>query len=69
MKDKTIYELATRLNQIMVEQQKLELEYNQIVYELWERIPSLKNDVNIQPKKRVRKRYENNRFIKPNSKG
>ena len=59
MKDKTIYELATRLNQIMVEQQKLELEYNQIVYELWERIPSLKNDVNIQPKKRVRK-YENN---------
>lgn len=59
MKDKTIYELATRLNQIMVEQQKLELEYNQIVYELWERIPSLKDDVNIQPKKRVRK-YENN---------
>ena len=59
MKDKTIYELATRLNQIMVEQQKLELEYNKIVYELWERIPSLKNDVNIQPKKRVRK-YENN---------
>ena len=54
MKVKTIYELATRLNQIMVEQQKLELEYNQIVYELWERIPSLKEDDNIQPKIKYR---------------
>ena len=50
MKNKTVYELATRLNQIMIEQQKLEIEYNQIVYELWERIPSLNDNIDIQPK-------------------
>ena len=33
----------------------LDIEYNKIVYELWQRIPSLKVDVNIQPKKKVRK--------------
>ena len=68
MKEKTILELANRLNEIEIERNKLDLEYNMIVNELWQRIPSLKEDVNLQ-KKRVRKRYENNRFIKPNSKG
>lgn len=50
LKEVPIINLAHRLNQIEVEKQKLDLEYNQIVQELWERIPSLKNDVNIQPK-------------------
>ena len=61
MKDKTIADLANRLNEIMKEKNRLKLlisdldkEYNSIVYELWERIPSLKDDVNIQPKKRTK---------------
>ena len=35
----------------------LDKEFNAIVDELWERIPSLRNDADMQPKKRVRK-YE-----------
>lgn len=61
MKDKTIADLANRLNEIMKEKNRLKLlisdldkEYNSIAYELWERIPSLKDDVNIQPKKRTK---------------
>ena len=61
MSGKTILDLVYRLNEIMVEMDKLEIrsmelenEYNQIVYELWGRIPNLKDDENIQPKKRVR---------------
>ena len=64
MSGKTILELVYRLNEIMVEMDKLEIrsmkledEYNQIVYELWGKIPSLKNDENIQPKRRLKK-YE-----------
>lgn len=65
MKNKTILELVNRLNEIMVERNKLEIrlmeldrEYDEIVYELWERIPSLKDDENIQPKKRVKVKNE-----------
>lgn len=50
LKEVPLIDLAHRLNQIRVEQQKLELEHNLIVNELWERIPSLKTDCNIQPK-------------------
>ena len=50
LKDKSVFDLATRLNQIDVERQKLDIEYNAIVQELWDRIPSLKDDDNIQPK-------------------
>ena len=50
LKDVPLIDLAHRLNQIRVEQQKLELEHNMIVHELWDRIPSLKTDCNIQPK-------------------
>ncbi len=64
-----VFDLITRLNEIMKEQEQLELkkikldaEYNGIVQELWNIIPSLKDDVNLQ-KKKVRK-YEDNRFIK-----
>lgn len=66
LEDKTTLYLANRLNEIMKEQNEHELsilildeEFNSIVYELWRRIPSLKNDVDMQPKRRVRK-YENN---------
>ena len=59
MKDKSLFELCTRLNEINKEMDNLEMEQSKIVKELWERIPSLKDDVNIQPKKRERK-YGNN---------
>ena len=59
MKEKTLLELANRLNEIEVERNKLDLEYNMIVNELWNRIPSLKDDVNLQ-KKKVRKYEDNN---------
>lgn len=53
MKDltnKTVLDLANRLNQITFERQQLDIEYNMIVHELWNRIPSLKDSADIQPK-------------------
>lgn len=50
IKQTPLINLAHRLNQIEIEKQKLDIEYNLIVNELWERIPSLKNDENLQPK-------------------
>ena len=50
LKQVPLIDLANRLNQIEIEKQKLDLEYNQIIYELWERIPPLKEDENMQPK-------------------
>lgn len=49
VKGVSLIDLAHRLNYIMKTQQDLELEYNIIVYELWERLPHLKDDCNIQP--------------------
>lgn len=68
MKNKSIKELVFRLNEILKEQQqlgikqitleqeqdKLNKEYNEIVYELWDRIPSLKEDADMQPRGRTR---------------
>lgn len=61
MKSKSIKELGIRLNQIMIERNELDVrlneldtEYNAIVRELWDRIPSLTDDPNLQLKK-VRK--------------
>lgn len=54
MKDKTILELAIRLNQIEKELNELQIEYNIIVQELWDRIPTTKNDDNIQMKKMIK---------------
>lgn len=61
MKDKSVFELATRLNELTKELNNLELreitlinEYDEIVYELWRRIPTLKEDADIQPKRKVR---------------
>ena len=63
MKDKTTFELVTRLNEIMVEENQmalrslqLEKEHDEIVYELWNRYPNTKDSPDIQPKKKVRKR-------------
>lgn len=60
MRDKTTLELAFRINKIEKEIYDLEMEYNQIVEELKNRMPHLENDVNLQ-KKKVRK-YEDNRM-------
>ena len=62
MKDKTTLWLANRLNQIAIELDKIEMrnaelikEYDEIVFELWERHPNLEKDSDVQPKRRVRK--------------
>lgn len=54
MKDKTVLELATRLNEIDKQLNELQIEYNRIVKELWDRIPTTKTDDNIQMKKRIK---------------
>ena len=48
MEDKTIYELVMRLNQLMIERNKIDIEHNEIVKELHRRMPHLKNDENIK---------------------
>ena len=62
MKDKSVLDLCKRLNAIEKQRNELNIEFNMIVNELWQRIPNLREDVNLQ-KKKVRK-YEGNRFIK-----
>ena len=58
---RTIFQLVTRLNEIMVEQNRLEIksmelekEWNDIVFELWGKVPHLKYDETIQPIKKRR---------------
>lgn len=55
LKDKSIKELVDRLNEINKEKDKLDIEiivlndeYDKIVKELWDRIPSLRDDPNLQ---------------------
>lgn len=55
LKDKSIKELVDRLNEINKEKDKLDIEiivlndeYDKIVKELWDRIPKLKDDPNMQ---------------------
>lgn len=64
MKKETTLQLANRLNAIIKETNELQIksqkiddricelnkEWDTIVYELWERIPSLTDDVNLRPK-------------------
>ena len=52
----TVYQLCSRLNALMVERDQLDMklnaaseDFNAIVYELWERIPGLQDDTDIQP--------------------
>lgn len=49
-----LLDLAKRLNEIRWEQDKLEIEHNQIIKEIWNRIPSLKDDENLQPKTKTK---------------
>lgn len=51
LESKSIQELADRLNQIMVERDKLYIEYSQILEELCKRLPNLKDDENLKLKK------------------
>jgi hypothetical protein len=48
MESKPLLDLANRLNEIEKERQKLDLEYNRIIYELRRRNPKFKDDVNLQ---------------------
>lgn len=63
LKDIPTLALVYRLNKLIqlsneqeMKQIELEKEYDSIVLELWRRIPSLKDDVNIQPKTRKKER-------------
>lgn len=63
MSDKSVFELVMRLNEITRDLDGLELqemvlikEYDEIVYELWRRNPTLETNENIQPKRKVRKK-------------
>ena len=51
LENKSIQELADRLNQIMVERDRLYIEYAEILEELYKRLPNLKNDENLKLKK------------------
>ena len=51
LENKSIRELVDRLNQIMVERDKLYIEYSQILEELCKRLPNLKDDENLKLKK------------------
>ena len=51
LEKKSIRELADRLNQIMVERDKLYIEYDQILEELCKRLPNLKGDDDLKLKK------------------
>lgn len=44
----SVLKLAQRLNEIRKQKQDLEIEENEIIYRLWELIPSLKDDVNLE---------------------
>lgn len=50
LSEKTVFELADRMNQIEREIIELELEYNRVVHAIKEQLPKLKDDVNLQPK-------------------
>ena len=54
METKTTKDLVMRMNLINKEIDTLILEYNSIVKELWRRYPTLKNEVDIQPKIRIK---------------
>ena len=48
---KSTKDLAIRLNEINIERDRLDIEYNEIVKEIWRRIPSVKDDPNLVLKK------------------
>lgn len=63
MDNKSVFDLVMRLNDITRELDGLALkemtllkEYDEIVYELWRRNPTLETNEDIQPKRKVRKK-------------
>ena len=48
MENKTTFELVTRLNELMVERNKIDLEHNAIIKELQRRMPHLVGDKNLE---------------------
>lgn len=52
LEDKSVYELVMRLNELIRERNKIDIEHNEIVQELQRRMPHLKDDENIQLIKR-----------------
>ena len=46
----SMFELACELNNLMIEIDKLELRYNQVVAEMKSRNKKLENDPNLEPK-------------------
>ena len=63
MDNKSVFDLVMRLNNITRELDGLALkemtlikEYDEIVYELWRRNPTLETNEDIQPKRKVRKK-------------
>ena len=58
LKTETTSDLVMRMNEINREIDTLHIEYNQIVKELWDRIPSVRDHEDMQMKIRVKKRGE-----------
>ena len=63
MDNKSVFDLVVRLNNITreldglaLQEMRLIKEYDEIVYELWRRNPTLETNVDIQPKRKVRKK-------------
>ena len=63
MDNKSVFDLVMRLNNITRELDGLALkemalvkEHDELVYELWQRLPDLKDSPDIQPKRKVRKK-------------
>ena len=52
----SVLKLTIRLNEIRKEKQELDMEENAIIYKLWEPIPSLKDDVNLELNPVMKKR-------------
>lgn len=48
IEDKTTFELITRINELMKERNKIDIEHNEIVKELQRRMPHLKDDKNLE---------------------
>ena len=48
LKTTSLIDLINRINQISVERMNLDLEYNNIVEELYDRFPDLKHDPNLE---------------------
>ena len=53
MKNKTLMDLAIRLNELEIARNRIDLEYNKIIHELRRRNPNFKDDVNLQLRENI----------------